>query len=117
MEIFTGSVDEEYLIGARTKSVASSAISQRGGWEGCLAAERMAEKEEEEEEEQEEEDGGWSGKVTNGGGLANGRELAVPKKHFFYRNAVGGATDRVHALTDEVGERWVEDTFQGWKIS
>lgn len=47
---------------------------------------------------------------------ANGRELAVPKKHFFYRNAVGGATDRIHVITDEVGVRWVEDTSHGLKI-
>ncbi|MCJ1345123.1 hypothetical protein MMC31_003328, partial [Peltigera leucophlebia] len=91
VEIFTGSVDEECLIGARTKSVASSMIAQRGGWEGCLSAERA------------EELNGGSGKVGNGGG-ANGRELAVPKKHFFYRNAVKGATDRIHLLTAEVGE-------------
>lgn len=104
MEVFTGSVDEEFLIGARTKSVASSTIAQRGGWEGCLAAERA------------EEDDGESGEERKGGRRAIGRELAVPKKHFFFRNAVGGATDRIHVLTDEVGVRWVEDTSQGWKI-
>ena len=105
MEIFTGSVDEEFLIGARTKSVASWTIAQRGGWEGCLAAERAAE-----------EDDGESGGEREGERGAIGRELAVPKKHFFFRNAVGGATDRIHVLTDEVGVRWVEDTFQGLKI-
>lgn len=99
MEIFTGSIDEECLIGNRTKSVASSNFAQRGGWEGRLVAERA-----------EEEDDG------EGGGWANGRELAVPKKHFFYRNAVGGATDRIHVLTDEVGVRWVEDSAHGLKI-
>ena len=29
------------------------------------------------------------------------------RSFFFYRNAVGGATDRIHVLTNEVGERWV----------
>lgn len=41
---------------------------------------------------------------------------AVPNKHFFYRNAVRGATDRIHVLTDEVGVRWVENTSHGLKI-
>lgn len=104
MEIFTGSVDEEFLIGARTKSVASSTIAQRGGWEGCLAAERA------------EEEDGEAGGERKGERRAICRELAVPKKHFFFRNAVGGATDRIHLLTDEVGVRWVEDTLRGWKI-
>ncbi len=103
MEIFTGSIDEECLIGNRTKSVASSNFAQRGGWEGRLVAERA-----------EEEDDGERGE---GGRWANGRELAVPKKHFFYRNAVGGATDRIHVLTDEVGVRWVEDSAHGLKIA
>lgn len=101
MEIFTGSIDEECLIGNRTKSVASSNFVQGGRWEGRLAAERA-----------EEDDG----EFREGGRWANGRELAVPKKHFFYRNAVGGATDRIHVLTEEVGVRWVEDTSQGLKI-
>lgn len=100
MEIFTGSIDEECLIGNRTKSVASSTFAQGGEWEGRLVAERAEE----------------DGKSGERGGWANGRELAVPKKHFFYRNAVGGATDRIHVLTDEVGVRWVEDTSQGLKI-
>ncbi len=30
------------------------------------------------------------------GGWTDARELAVPKKLFFYRNAVGGATDCIH---------------------
>lgn len=107
MEIFTGSIDEECLIGNRTKSVASSNFAQRGGWEGRLVAERAA---------KEEEGDGELCKGQGGGGWANGRELAVPKKHFFYRNAVGGATDRIHVLTDEVGVRWVEDTSRGLKI-
>lgn len=103
MEIFTGSIDEECLIGNRTKSVASSKFAQRGGWEGRLVAERA----------EEEDDDGERGE---GAGWAIGRELAVPKNHFFYRNAVGGATDRIHVLTDEVGVRWVEDSSHGLKI-
>lgn len=99
MEIFTGSIDEECLIGNRTKAVASSNFALRGGWEGRLVAERA------------EEEG--DGEREKGGRWANGRELAVPKKHFFYRNAVGGATDRIHVLTDEVGVRWVEDSSHG----
>lgn len=91
------------MIGNRTKSVASSSFAQRGGWEGRLVAERA---EEEEDDSKRGEGAGW----------AKGRELAVPKKHFFYRNAVGGATDRIHVLTDEVGERWVEDSSHGLKI-
>lgn len=100
MEIFTGSIDEECLIGKRTKSMASSNFAQRGGWEGRLVAERAEE----------------DGEPEKGGEWANGRELAVPKKHFFYRNAVGGATDRIHFLTDQIGMRWVEDTSRGLKI-
>lgn len=103
MEIFTGSIDEECLIGNRTKSVASSNFAQSGGWEGRLVAERAEEE--------------HDGERGEGGGWANGRELAVPKKHFFYRNAVGGATDRIHVLTDEVGVRWVEDSAHGLKIA
>lgn len=103
MEIFTGSIDEECLIGNRTKSVASSKFAQRGGWEGRLVAERG----------EEEDDDGERGE---GAVWAIGRELAVPKNHFFYRNAVGGATDRIHVLTDEVGVRWLEDSSHGLKI-
>ena len=88
--------------------MASSTLAQRGGWEGCLAAAERA--------ESEEDGGSGNNNVSKGGWNYNARELAVPKKHFFYRNAVGGATDRVHLLTDEVGERWVEDSSQGWKI-
>lgn len=103
MEIFTGSVDEECLIGERTKMVASSIFAQSGTWGRSLAMERAAEDGEFCDDERKER---W----------ANGRELAVPKKHFFYRNSVRGTTDRAHVLTDEVGERWVEDTMRGWKI-
>lgn len=112
MEIFTGSIDEECLIGNRTKSVPSSNFAQRGGWEGRFVAERAAEAAEEEGDG----DGELSKGQGEGGEWANGRELAVPKNHFFYRNAVGGTTDRIHLLTDEVGVRWVEDTARGLKI-
>lgn len=90
--------------------MASSNLAQRGGWEGRLVAERTAAAAEEEG------DGELCKGQVGGGGWAKGRELAVPKKHFFYRNAVGGATDRIHLLTDEVGVRWVEDTSRGLKI-
>lgn len=82
--------------------MASSSLAQRGGWEGRLVAERAEE--------------GEDGERGEGAGWAKGRELAVPKKHMFYRNAVGGATDRIHLLTDEVGVRWVEDSSHGLKI-
>lgn len=48
------------------------------------------------------------------GGWTDARELAVPKKLIFYRNAVGGATDCIH---DKRGwERRVKDISQGWEI-
>ncbi len=85
-------MDELFLIGDRTARVESTLLAEKGGWEAVLRTER-------EEEEGEEV-----------GNALLGRELCVPRKNFYFRNAVRGVTEGLP------GERFVEDTARGLVI-
>ena len=91
LEVFVGTVDEQYLIGDRTKRVASEKLAEKGGWESVV-------QEEKEIDDEKRKNGEITGFEIAGGGMGG---------HFFFRNAVRGVTDVLE------GVKWVETTQRG----